>query len=124
MKVKKIGDVVLTFPLWWVNYNDNQSHQAEVSSTIDGGVIVWQQPLQITSKLINLSSLNNAWQTKEVIDNINALVSLGEVSTITLVDDTVLDVRFRYESNPFKSERAYLAYLAEYYNCEINLARI
>ena len=124
MKVKKIGNITLTFPLWWVNYNDDQSHQAEVSSTIDGGVIVWQQPLQTTSKLINLSSLGNAWQTKEVIDELKLLVGLGETTVITLVDDSEIAVRFRYEITPFKSESSYLSYLAKYYNCEINLARI
>ena len=99
MKIKKIGNIVLTYPLWWVDYNNVPTIQAETEETIKGGVIVWEQDRDISAYNITLTSETDGWQTIAIKDAIKALVSasLGATSTITLTDDTIIAVRFRHE---------------------------
>ena len=85
MKIKKIGAIDLTYNLWWTNYDATPSIQSEVASTINGGTIVWEQPYDVSSINISISSGENGWQTVAVKDAIQALVaaSLGATTTIT-----------------------------------------
>lgn len=123
MKVKKIGDVELTFPLWWTNYNNSNVIQATAKDTITGGVVVWQQTKTITGLNIDLSSLGDGWQDINVKDLLKLLVDSGNTTTITLADDTVVVVRFRYEDTPSTFKRLVDVSGFEYYSCEIKLAR-
>jgi hypothetical protein len=125
MKIKKIGNIELTYPLWWVDYNDSKKIKAEVSPTIDGGVIVWEQQQQNNSEFITLDSLTDGWQTFEVKDDILTLInnSLGTPTTITTIDDEVINVRFRHEVSS-KFVRLVNNYEFKYYNCKIYLARV
>ena len=126
MTVKKIGTITLTFPLWWLDFNNAPSVTAEVQSTINGGVIVYEQAIATNAKNITLSSKESGWQTIAVKDAIKALAaaSLGTTTTITTTDDEVIAVRFRHENGAVKFERVYDTKLFEYYTAEINLARI
>lgn len=126
MTVKKIGTITLTYPLWWVDFNNAPSVNAEVQSTINGGVIVWEQAVATNAKNITLSSKESGWQTIAVKDAIKALAaaSLGTTTTITTTADEVIAVRFRHENGAVKFERVYDTKLFEYYTAEINLARI
>lgn len=126
MKIKKLGNIILTNSLWWMNYDDVTSIQSETSETIDGGVIVWQQARDVSGENITLGSENDGWQTKAIKDEIKTLISSGATSILTLEDDTTMDVRFRHENNggAVKFERVVKASLSEYYTCEILLGRI
>ena len=126
MTVKKIGTITLTYPLWWTDFNNTPSVTAEVQSTINGGVIVWEQEVATNAKNITLSSKEGGWQTIAVKDAIKALAaaSLGTTTTITTTADEVIAVRFRHENGAVKFERVYDTKLFEYYTAEINLARI
>lgn len=128
MTVKKIGTITLTYPLWWVEYDNTPSVNAEVQSTIDGGVIVWEQAVATNAKNITLDSGTSGWQKIAVKDAIKALVaaSIGTTTTITTTADEVIAVRFRHENSAgtVNFERVYEAKLFEYYNCKIYLARV
>ena len=126
MTVKKIGTITLTFPLWWLDFNNAPSVTAEVQSTINGGVIVYEQAVATNAKNITLSSKESGWQTIAVKDAIKALAaaSLGTTTTITTTADEVIAVRFRHENGAVKFERVYDTKLFEYYTAEINLARV
>lgn len=126
MTVKKIGTITLTFPLWWLEYNNTPSVKAEVQETISGGVIVWEQAVATNAKNITLSSKESGWQTTAIKDAIKALAaaSLGTTTTITTTADEVIAVRFRHENGAVKFERVYDTKLFEYYTAEINLARV
>lgn len=126
MTVKKIGTITLTYPLWWVDFNNAPSVTAEVQSTINGGVIVYEQAVATNAKNITLSSKESGWQTIAVKDAIKALAaaSLGTTTTITTTADEVINVRFRHENGAVKFERVYDTKLFEYYTAEINLARV
>jgi len=126
MKVKKIGNIVLTYPLWWTNYNNVTTIQSEVSNTIDGGVVIWKQPYHISSQLIDLSSNEDGWQTTTIKDSLKALIALGTTSTITLEDDTVINIRFRDEVNGgcVVFERLIKTSLSDYYTCDLFLAKV
>lgn len=124
MKIKKIGNVTLTNPLWWVNYNTSDIIQASTEDTISGGVIVWQQERTITGRNIDLSSLADGWQKIGVVSQLKTLINSGVGTTITLSDDTIINVRFRYETTAYDFKRLVEASLFDYYSCKINLARI
>jgi len=128
MTVKKIGTITLTYPLWWVDFNNTPSVNAEVQNTINGGVIVWEQAVATNAKNITLSSKESGWQTIAVKDAIKALAaaSLGTTTTITTTADEVIAVRFRHENTngAVSFERVYDTKLFGFYNCNIYLARI
>ena len=72
--------------------------------------------------------MSDGWQTTEVKDAIKALVSgsIGVTSTLTLEDDSVLNVRFRHENSggAVKFNRLIQASAFEYHDCEIFLGRV
>lgn len=128
MTVKKIGTITLTYPLWYNEYDNTPSVNAEVQGTINGGVIVWEQSVATNAKNITLESGTSGWQKTAIKDAIKALAaaSLGTTTTITTTADEVISVRFRHENSggAVNFERVYEAKLFEYYNCKIYLARI
>ena len=128
MKIKKIGNITLTEPLWWVNYDDVLGVQAEVEATINGGVLVWEQSRNITSVNMDLSSEDDAWQTESVKNLLKALIesSIGVTTTVTTTDDVIINVRFRHEvsGGAVKFERIIKTSLSEYYKCNLFLARV
>jgi len=128
MTVKKIGTITLTYPLWWTDYNSTPSVTAEVSSTIDGGVIVWEQTVQTNAKNITLSSNDSGWQKTAIKESIKALVaaSIGTTTTITTTADEVITVRFRHENSGGAANfsRVNETKLFDYYSCNIFLARV
>lgn len=128
MKVKSIGAITLTNPIWWENYNEPQSILSEKEETITGGVVVWEQARDISGHNINLSSGDSGWQSTAVKDALRALIngSIGTTTTITLTDDTVVNVRFRHEENNGAGNfsRVVETALSEYYKCSIYLAKV
>lgn len=126
MNIKKIGNIELTTSLWWINFDNVETIQTETANTIDGGVIVWEQTRQNSAINIDLDSLTDAWQTKEVKDLIKALVALGETTTITTVNDEEIIVRFRNEERfgAVEFEPILEVQDVDYYNCKIKLARL
>lgn len=129
MTVKKIGEITLTYPLWWLEYNNTPAIKAESQSTINGGVIVWEQAVDITAKNITLASKDRSgWQTTAIKDLIKALVagSLGTTTTITTTADEVINVRFRHENSAGAAtfERVVDNKLFDYYTANIYLARV
>lgn len=128
MTVKKIGTITLTYPLWWVEYNNTPSVKAEVQETISGGVVVWEQAVSTNAKNITLSSKESGWQTIAVKDAIKALAaaSLGTTTTITTTADEVITVRFRHENTNGAAtfERVVDNKLFDYYTTNIYLARV
>ncbi len=126
MKVKKIGNVILTTPLWWTNYNNVDTIQAQSKETITGDVIVWQQTRGITGLNITLDSLKDGWQDTDTKDLLQTLIALGTTSTITLTDNTVINVRFRYElaNGAVSFKRLVDTSLFDYYECKLELARV
>ena len=128
MKIKKLGDITLTFPLWWTNYNDTPEVQAEVEQTITGDVVVWEQARGISGINIDLDSLDDGWQDIATKDAVKALVisSLGVTTTITDTDDNVINVRFRHEvsDSAVDFERLHDTSEFEYYRCSLFLARV
>ena len=126
MLVVKIGDITLTSPLWWTDYNVPSPIIAEAQNTIDGGVIVYEMLAKDDYININLNSMDDGWQTKAVKDSLVTLLnnSLGLTTTITTIEDDIIAVRFRHENNPMAFTRVVDAYESIYYNVEINLAKI
>lgn len=126
MKVKKIGNITLTNPIWWTNYNDYPVVQAETEMSITGNTIVWEQALQTTSINIELSSKSDGWQTPEVKDALKILVrgSIGTTTTITTVEDVVIHVRFRHEGTPLSSDRIFDTYDSPFYLIVLSLAKV
>lgn len=128
MTVKKIGTITLTYPLWYNEYDNTPSVNAEVQGTINGGVIVYEQAVATNAKNITLESGAGGWQKIAIKDAIKALAaaSLGTTTTITTTADEVIAVRFRHEQSggAVNFERVYEAKLFEYYNCKIYLARV
>ncbi|MEA1919150.1 MAG: hypothetical protein U9N52_04870 [Campylobacterota bacterium] len=126
MKVKKIGDIELTYNLWWTNYNQNQTVKAEAINTIDGGVVVFEQAVATTAKNISLSSMDDGWQDMATKDNLVNLVknSIGTTTTITTTDDEVIDVRFAHERNSITVESLNNVKLSKYYLIKLELARV
>lgn len=127
MKIKKIGNIALTSTLWWEEYDKTSMIQSESEPTIDGGVIVWEQPYQISSQNITLSGESDGWQTQDVKNQIKALSdnSLGTTTTITTIEDVVIPVRFRHDSGlACEFDRVVGAYECDYFTCKIKLARI
>jgi len=128
MTIKKIGTIDLTNPIWWLEYNQTPNIQSEVSATITGGVIVWEQSYESTAKNISLSSKDNGWQTIAVKDSLKDLVSnsIGTTTTITTTDDEEIQVRFRHEveGGAITFERVVESKLSNFYTCNIYLARI
>lgn len=127
MKIKKIGNITLTSTLWWEEYNSTSQIQSEVEQTINGGVIVWEQPYQISSQNITLSGDTDGWQTDGVKNQIKALsdASIGLNTTITTIEDEVINVRFRHEVGvACEFERVVGAYECDYFKCKISLAKV
>lgn len=128
MKIKQIGAIVLTTPIWWDNYNMASKVRAEVENTINGGVIVYEQALLTSSENIDLASGDGStgWQTATVKDALLAHVngSLGINFNITTTDDTVIACRYRHEAGAMAFERVVDALTAEYFTCEIKLAKV
>lgn len=127
MKVTKIGNITLTSSLWWEEYDKTSTIQSTSEATISGGVIVWEQPYHITSQEITLSGDTDGWQTYEVKEQIKTLSnnSLGVGTTITTIEDEVINVRFRHDSgSACEFNRVVGAYQCDYFTCTIKLARI
>jgi len=128
MTIKKIGTIDLDNPVWWTNYNNTPKIQSAVESTINGGVIVWEQSYQTNSENVTLSSKDSGWQSIDTKDLIKALVvgSLGTTTTITDTDDNVINVRFRHEvdGGAVKFERVVDSKLSKYYTIELFLAKV
>ena len=127
MKIKKIGNIELTNTIWWSNYDKHVKIQSEVEETINGGVIVWEQPYKATSEVIVLEDSQNGWQTKDVKDAIKNLCdnSLGTTTTITTMEGVAIPVRFRHEVGAAcEFSRVVGSYACDYYTCKINLAKV
>jgi len=126
MKVVKIGDIDLTYGLWWLNFDENQEFTSEVLNTIDGGLVVFTQPIKLNAQYINLSSEDDGWQTKEVKDAISNLVRLNnsDFTTITTSDNEVINVRFAYENKVFEVEKVSNVLKSKYYKIKLNLGRV
>lgn len=126
MQVKKIGNITLTTPLTWLEYDNTPAITAEVESTITGAVTVWEQSTDVTAKEITLDNDGDGWQHTTIKDSLRALVNTESTSitTITLTDDTIINVRFRHEIGALYVEKVTRAMLVEYHECKLYLARV
>lgn len=127
MTIKKIGNIALDNPIWWENYDNMPTVLSETASTIDGGVIVYEQPFNNLSKNFIIQSLDNSgWQTIATKEALKTLVenSIGTTSTITTTDDEVINIRFRHEAGAVEFSRVVEAKLSKYYKIKLNVARV
>jgi len=125
--VKKIGNITLSHPLEWTNYETVQTVIAEEVATIDGGAIIYEIAAKNSAMKIELSSTENGGlQTATVKDAIMTLArsSIGVATTITTFEDEVIDVRFRYEDGAADAESVVRARLSSHYRVNIKLRRV
>ena len=126
MLVTHIGNIKLTNPLWWTNFNDTKTIDGEAVGTIDGGTLIFEKQMLDTSINIDLASVKNSgWQDNTTK---NAIISLAQVvnsyTTITLKDSNVINVRFRNEDMPYKFTHVKGTYECDYFTAEIKLAKV
>jgi len=125
--VKKIGNITLSQPLEWTNYETVQTVIAEEVGTIDGGAVIYELAAQNSAMKIELSSSGNGGlQTAAIKDSIMTLArtSMGATTTITTYENEVINVRFRYEDGAADAEGVVKARLSSHYRVNIKLRRV
>jgi len=127
MKITHIGNIELTYPLWWEDFNKSDTFFSSTETTITGGTIVWNTVRDNSGKSVTLNSRGDGWQKISVKDAIISLANSTNTSTtITLSDNTIINVRFKHElsNGALEFERLFDANLVDYYKCKIYLARV
>lgn len=128
MKIIKIGAVVLDYGLWWDEFDTSSKVVSAVKKNLDGGSIVFEQPVRNTSINITAKSRDDGWQSKETVDAIKSLVdaSIGTTTTVEDSDANIINIRFRHEvaGGAVQFERIADALTIGWYKGVVYLARI
>lgn len=100
MRIIQIGDVVLDYGLWWREVDSAVAVTAEIEKTIDGALIVFEQPNRISAQNVTAESRDDGWQKKVTKDALVTLAdnSMGVIIAIQLDNLSTFDVRFAYET--------------------------
>ncbi|RKY68380.1 MAG: hypothetical protein DRP97_06380 [Candidatus Latescibacterota bacterium] len=101
MKITRIGAITLDYGLWWKEFDSATAIIAETEKTIDGSLIIFEQPNRTSSQFITAESRDDGWQSKAIKE---ALISLADGSMgidieIELSNNSTIDVRFAYETD-------------------------
>ena len=90
--------VTLDHPMWWEEAKNSFGIKAEVYETIDGGVVVFEKPINGGEKM-TLTSREGQRQRGDTISSLNDLFSDSEeIITVVDMNDDEYDVRLAWEN--------------------------
>ena len=99
MKIVKIGAIDLDYGLWWKEYDSANVITAETEKTVDGSLIIFEQPNRESAQTITAESRDDGWQLNATVRSLISLAnsSMGTDIEIKLSDNSTINVRFAYE---------------------------
>jgi hypothetical protein len=102
LKIVKIGDVELNYPLWWLETYQPRNVKATAFNTIGGSKVVWESYRRDNSSTITLSSEENGWVHQTTLQRLSALANEpGLTFPIYTSTGEVLNCRFIHEEEGF-----------------------
>ena len=94
MRVVKIADIELEYPLWVKEEFSNKRAKAVSFRTLSGGILVYESTKRDNSNYITLESRKGGWIKKDTIKNILDIVDdVGVVLPLTFDTGEVINVR-------------------------------
>ena len=128
MRIIKIENITLDHGMWIEESNSSNDVTTETLDNLDGGLIIFEQPVRTSKKYVTLLSKNDAWQKKTTVDALLALANGSIGTTYTAYDDDggSYAVRFRHEEKEgaVQFERLIDAKLSEWYSGVIYLGKV
>jgi len=122
MLIKQIGSVVLSRPIWWIDFKNFNNVRAKGIPTIDGGVHYQYKNMKPSSQKVHLSSRGQL-QDKAVIDALEVLIanSVDVAIPMLSVDGQFFTMKFDYEKSPISASRKVESFLFDRYELDLFL---
>ena len=125
LKVKKIGDIELDYPLFIKEEFIPKNVKAVSFNTLGGSRIVYESVKRLSANYITLISKDSGWVKEETLKKILTLADdVGVETTVTFTDDTSVDVRFAYENGDVIKTEDAVHENGGWFTVEISLCRI
>ena len=128
-KAIKLDTIEFYKPLWIEEQLISTKVKATATNTINGNIVVFEQPNRDGSLNLTLSSSNDGLGTKSWISRANAEdlinlanTSLGDIFQLELQSGLIYNVRFRHEIDGGAVQLSHIT-VRDYFEVKIYLAR-